>query len=107
MSEYAYSLSNLTADLELPAHVVRTKLRGLKVEKNDGKYQWSKKAEYNEVLKLIKADNKEGSKSNGKAKAEPKEKVKTKKAKEKAPKNKDAGAAPENKGKKKKKKKAA
>ena len=95
MSE-TYTVTNLAADTGLAANVVRTKLRKLEVQTEQGKYQWTKKADYQMVLKQLKADG---------GTAEP-EKA-SKKAKKAKKETKDAGAAPENKKGKKKKKKSA
>lgn len=79
-------VSDLATDLDLEAHIVRTKLRQAGIEKSEGKYQWSAK-EYASVLKQLKTG----------AKAEPADEPKGKKGKTKE--TKAEAAAPENKGK--------
>lgn len=89
-----YNVAKLAKDLDLEAHIVRTKLRAASIEKTDGKYEWTKEKDYQAVLKQLKSGDK-----TPKAKAE----VETKSAKGKVE-NKDAGKAPDDKSGKKAKK---
>jgi len=88
-----YVIADLSAACDLDPSVTRQKLRAAGVEKVDGRYVWTKKKEFDEVVKIVlggkPAKVEEPAKKNGKGKEV-----------EKAPKNK-ASAVPETKVEKK------
>jgi hypothetical protein len=73
-----YTVRDLAEALGVPDHIARTKLRGAKIEKVDGVYSWSKKADFDALVKQLK-----GSSKNAEAKP-------VKKAEKAAPENKAA-----------------
>lgn len=101
MGEYQYTMADVISETGLEAGVIRAKFRSKGVEKNDGKYQWAKKSELNDILKLFQekapAKGKKASKGDDAAEAKP---AKGKKAK--AKKEETAAEKPAKKGKKKK-----
>lgn len=79
----SFGVAELSAELGVEPTIARTKLRAAGIEKTDGKYSWTKKADFQAIVKQLKGDAKPAAKA------------------DKSPSKKDAGAAPENKAGKK------